>query len=141
MEIDSLFDNIDFSSSITRARFEELCGDLFRSTLAPVERVLSDSRIDKRSVHDVVLVGGSTRIPKVQQLVSDFLGAEQEHQPGRGRGLRRGRARVHPEGRQEQARWYARRLHAHGWRRSVGRPPTGGVVRPEGRGGRLSSTP
>ena len=70
VEIDSLYDNVDFSSQITRARFEELCGDLFRSTLAPVERVLSDSKLDKRSVHDVVLVGGSTRIPKVQSLVS-----------------------------------------------------------------------
>jgi L1 cell adhesion molecule like protein len=77
VEIDSLFDNIDFSSTITRARFEELCGDLFRSTLQPVERVLSDSRIDKRSVHDVVLVGGSTRIPKVQSLVSDFFGGKE----------------------------------------------------------------
>jgi len=77
IEIDSLFDNIDFQATITRARFEELCGDLFRSTLAPVERVLSDSKMDKRAVHDVVLVGGSTRIPKVQQLVSDFFGGKE----------------------------------------------------------------
>jgi L1 cell adhesion molecule like protein len=77
VEIDSLFENIDFSSSITRARFEELCGDLFRSTLQPVERVLADSKTDKRSVHDVVLVGGSTRIPKIQQLVSDFFGGKE----------------------------------------------------------------
>uniref|UniRef100_A0A7S3Y1Q5 Heat shock protein 70 n=1 Tax=Heterosigma akashiwo TaxID=2829 RepID=A0A7S3Y1Q5_HETAK len=77
VEIDSLFDNIDFSSSITRARFEELCGDLFRSTLQPVERVLSDAKLDKRSVHDVVLVGGSTRIPKIQSLVSDFFGGKE----------------------------------------------------------------
>jgi heat shock protein 1/8 len=77
IEIDSLFDNIDFQSTITRARFEELCGDLFRGTLQPVERVLTDSRMDKRSVHDVVLVGGSTRIPKVQQLVSDFFGGKE----------------------------------------------------------------
>jgi L1 cell adhesion molecule like protein len=77
VEIDSLYDNIDFSSTITRARFEELCGDLFRSTLQPVERVLTDSRIDKRSVHDVVLVGGSTRIPKVQSLVSEFFGGKE----------------------------------------------------------------
>jgi L1 cell adhesion molecule like protein len=77
IEIDSLFDNIDFQSNITRARFEELCGDLFRSTLQPVERVLADAKMDKRSVHDVVLVGGSTRIPKVQQLVSDFFGGKE----------------------------------------------------------------
>jgi len=77
IEIDSLFDGIDFQSTITRARFEELCGDLFRSTLAPVERVLMDAKMDKRHVHDVVLVGGSTRIPKVQQLVSDFFGGKE----------------------------------------------------------------
>merc|ERR1719397_148900 len=77
VEIDSLFDNVDFQATITRARFEELCGDLFRGTLQPVERVLQDSKMDKRSVHDVVLVGGSTRIPKVQQLVSDFFGSKE----------------------------------------------------------------
>ena len=77
VEIDSLYDNVDFSSTITRARFEELCGDLFRSTLQPVERVLADAKIDKRSVHDVVLVGGSTRIPKIQSLVSDFFGGKE----------------------------------------------------------------
>jgi heat shock protein 1/8 len=77
IEIDSLFDNVDFQATITRARFEELCGDLFRSTLAPVERVLSDAKMDKRTVQDVVLVGGSTRIPKVQQLVSDFFGGKE----------------------------------------------------------------
>jgi len=62
---------------VTRARFEELCGDLFRNTLGPVERVLQDAKMDKRAVHDVVLVGGSTRIPKVQQLVSDFFGGKE----------------------------------------------------------------
>ena len=77
VEIDSLFEDIDFSSSITRARFEELCGDLFRSTMAPVERVLADSKIDKRAVQDVVLVGGSTRIPKIQALVSEFFGGKE----------------------------------------------------------------
>jgi len=77
VEIDSLFDGIDFYSQITRARFEELCGDLFRGTLGPVERVLQDAKMDKRAVHDVVLVGGSTRIPKVQQLVSDFFGGKE----------------------------------------------------------------
>ncbi|KAK1145461.1 Hsp70 chaperone [Aspergillus melleus] len=73
IEIDSLFEGIDFYTSITRARFEELCQDLFRSTMEPVERVLRDSKIDKSSVHEIVLVGGSTRIPKIQRLVSDFF--------------------------------------------------------------------
>jgi len=77
IEIDALFDNIDFQATIMRARFEELCGDLFRGTLTPVERVLQDAKMDKRAVNDVVLVGGSTRIPKVQQLVSDFFGGKE----------------------------------------------------------------
>lgn len=77
IEVDSLYDNIDFVSTLTRARFDELCGDLFRSTLAPVERVLQDAKVDKRSVNDVVLVGGSSRIPKVQQLVSDLFGGKE----------------------------------------------------------------
>ncbi|KAG5474559.1 hypothetical protein LSCM4_03732 [Leishmania orientalis] len=77
IEIDALFDNVDFQATITRARFEELCGDLFRSTMQPVERVLQDAKMDKRAVHDVVLVGGSTRIPKVQSLVSDFFGGKE----------------------------------------------------------------
>ena len=77
IEIDALFDNVDFQATIMRARFEELCGDLFRGTLVPVERVLQDAKMDKRQVHDVVLVGGSTRIPKVQQLVSDFFGGKE----------------------------------------------------------------
>jgi L1 cell adhesion molecule like protein len=77
IEIDSLFDGIDFYTSITRARFEELCGDQFRSTIAPVEKVLTDSKIDKSKVDEIVLVGGSTRIPKVQQLVSDFFGGKE----------------------------------------------------------------
>ena len=73
IEIDSLFEGQDFYTQITRARFEELCADLFRSTLNPVEKVLQDARLDKRSVDEVVLVGGSTRIPKVQQLLSNFF--------------------------------------------------------------------
>ncbi|PWY78419.1 heat shock protein 70 [Aspergillus sclerotioniger CBS 115572] len=73
IEIDSLFEGVDFYTSITRARFEELCQDLFRSTMEPVERVLRDAKIDKSSVHEIVLVGGSTRIPKIQRLVSDFF--------------------------------------------------------------------
>merc|ERR1712017_22653 len=77
VEIDSLFEGEDFYSRITRARFEELCQDLFRGTLEPVEKVLRDSGMDKRSVHEIVLVGGSTRIPKVQSLLSDFFGGKE----------------------------------------------------------------
>jgi len=73
IEIDSLYEGIDFYSSITRARFEELCADLFRGTLEPVEKALRDAKMDKASINDVVLVGGSTRIPKVQKLLSDFF--------------------------------------------------------------------
>ena len=77
IEIDSLFEGIDFYTSITRARFEELCQDLFRSTLEPVEKVLRDSKIDKQSVDEIVLVGGSTRIPRIQKLVSDFFNGKE----------------------------------------------------------------
>merc|ERR1711939_443444 len=69
IEIDSLFDGIDYSCSLSRARFEELCMDYFRNSMAPVEKCLKDSGIDKRNVHEVVMVGGSTRIPKVQDLL------------------------------------------------------------------------
>ncbi|OZJ06343.1 Heat shock protein HSS1 [Bifiguratus adelaidae] len=77
IEIDSLYEGVDFYTSLTRARFEELCQDLFRGTLEPVEKVLRDSKIDKSSVHEIVLVGGSTRIPKVQKLVSDFFNGKE----------------------------------------------------------------
>merc|ERR1711959_299527 len=77
LEIDSLFEGIDFYSSITRARFEDLCADLFRGTLEPVEKVLRDSKIDKGSVHEVVMVGGSTRIPKISELVSNFFNGKE----------------------------------------------------------------
>ncbi|XP_043940276.1 heat shock cognate 71 kDa protein-like [Protopterus annectens] len=73
IEIDSLFDGVDFYTSITRARFEELNSDLFRGTLDPVEKSLKDAKLDKSSIHDVVLVGGSTRIPKIQKLLQDFF--------------------------------------------------------------------
>merc|ERR1711936_974953 len=66
IEIDSLFEGIDFYTSITRARFEELCSDLFKGTLEPVEKSLRDAKMDKSSINDIVLVGGSTRIPKIQ---------------------------------------------------------------------------
>merc|ERR1711977_336054 len=77
IEIDSLFEGADFYSSIPRARFEDLCADLFRGTLEPVEKVLRDSKIDKGSVHEVVMVGGSTRIPKVNELVSGFFNGKE----------------------------------------------------------------
>merc|ERR1712226_861257 len=73
IEIDSLFEGIDFYTAITRARFEELCGDLFRGTLEPVEKALRDAKLDKSQIHELVLVGGSTRIPKVQKLLEDFF--------------------------------------------------------------------
>jgi L1 cell adhesion molecule like protein len=73
VEIDSLFEGIDFYTSITRARFEEICGDKFRHTLDPVEKALRDAGLDKKSIDDVVLVGGSTRIPKIQKLLKDYL--------------------------------------------------------------------
>merc|ERR1711874_179213 len=73
IEIDSLFEGIDFYTSITRARFEELCSDLFKGTLEPVEKAMRDAKMDKRAVHEVVLVGGSTRIPKIQQLLKDLF--------------------------------------------------------------------
>ncbi|XP_063700327.1 heat shock protein 70 B2-like [Culicoides brevitarsis] len=73
IEVDSLIDGIDFYTKVSRARFEELCADLFRGTLEPVEKALRDAKMDKSSIHDIVLVGGSTRIPKVQKLLQDFF--------------------------------------------------------------------
>nr|CDJ88360.1 Lipoma HMGIC fusion partner protein and Heat shock protein 70 domain containing protein [Haemonchus contortus] len=77
IEIDSLFEGIDFYTNITRARFEELCADLFRSTMDPVEKSLRDAKMDKSQIHDIVLVGGSTRIPKVQKLLSDLFSGKE----------------------------------------------------------------
>ncbi|CAN6329503.1 unnamed protein product [Urochloa humidicola] len=77
IEIDSLYEGIDFYSTITRARFEELNMDLFRKCMEPVEKCLRDAKMDKSSVHDVVLVGGSTRIPRVQQLLQDFFNGKE----------------------------------------------------------------
>lgn len=77
IEIDSLFEGIDFYTSITRARFEELNIDLFRKCMEPVEKCMKDAKMDKKSIHDVVLVGGSTRIPKVQQLLQDFFNGKE----------------------------------------------------------------
>lgn len=77
IEIDSLFDGIDFYTSITRARFEELCSDLFRGTLNPVEKALNDAKLEKSQINDIVLVGGSTRIPRVQKLLQDFFNGKE----------------------------------------------------------------
>jgi len=77
IEIDSLFEGIDFYTSITRARFEELCSDLFKNTLDPVEKALRDAKMDKASIDDIVLVGGSTRIPKIQKLLQDFFNGKE----------------------------------------------------------------
>ncbi|XP_022209770.1 heat shock 70 kDa protein cognate 4 [Drosophila obscura] len=77
IEIDSLFEGTDFYTSITRARFEELNADLFRSTMDPVEKALRDAKLDKSAIHDIVLVGGSTRIPKVQRLLQDLFNGKE----------------------------------------------------------------
>ena len=77
IEIDSLFEGLDFYSKITRARFEELCADLFRATMEPVEKALRDAKLDKSKIHEVVLVGGSTRIPKIQKLLQDFMNGKE----------------------------------------------------------------
>jgi len=77
IEIDSLFEGIDFYTSITRARFEELCGDLFKTTMDPVETALKDAKYSKDKIHEVVLVGGSTRIPKIQSLLRDFFNGKE----------------------------------------------------------------
>jgi len=77
VEIDSLFEGIDFYTSITRARFEELCADLFRGTLEPVEKSLRDAKMDKALINDIVLVGGSTRIPKIQKLLQDLFNGKE----------------------------------------------------------------
>merc|ERR1711977_532852 len=77
IEIDSLFEGIDFYTSITRARFEELCADLFRGTLEPVEKALRDAKLDRSSIDELVLVGGSTRIPKVQKLLTEFFNGKE----------------------------------------------------------------
>lgn len=77
IEIDSLFEGVDFNSTITRARFEDLCMDYFKNTVDPVEKVLRDAKLSKDKIHELVLVGGSTRIPKVQQLLSQFFGGKE----------------------------------------------------------------
>jgi heat shock protein 1/8 len=77
IEIDSLYEGVDFNSVITRARFEDLNMDYFRKCMEPVEKVLKDSKLSKSQVHEIVLVGGSTRIPKVQELLSEFFNGKE----------------------------------------------------------------
>jgi len=81
VEIESLVNGEDFSETLTRAKFEELNGDLFKKTLKPVQQVLEDSGLKKGDIHEIVLVGGSTRIPKVQELLKDFFNGKE---PNRG---------------------------------------------------------
>jgi len=77
IECEALADGQDYNVQITRAKFEELCLDLFRQCMPPVENALKDANIAKNQVHEVVLVGGSTRIPKIQQMLSDFFNGKQ----------------------------------------------------------------
>ncbi|GET59747.1 heat shock cognate 71 kDa protein [Rhizophagus irregularis DAOM 181602=DAOM 197198] len=77
IKIDSLFEGIDFYTSLTRTRFEELNQDLFRSIIEPIERVLQDAKIDKSQINEIVLVGGSTRIPKIQRMISRFFNGKE----------------------------------------------------------------
>ena len=81
IEVESLFEGEDFTETLTRAKFEELNMDLFRSTMKPVQKVLEDADMQKKDIDEIVLVGGSTRIPKVQQLVKDFFNGKE---PSRG---------------------------------------------------------
>jgi len=75
--IENLIDGLNFDETLTRAKFEELCHDLFKKTLKPVEQVMEDSALKKSEIDEIVLVGGSTRIPKVQQLIKDFFNGKE----------------------------------------------------------------
>merc|ERR1712107_9161 len=77
IEIDSLYDGIDFNSTITRARFEDLNMDYFKKCMTPIEKVLKDAKLSKSQVDEIVLVGGSTRIPKIQSLLSEFFNGKE----------------------------------------------------------------
>merc|ERR1712046_160908 len=81
LEIENFFDGTDFSETLTRAKFEELNNDLFKKTLGPVQVALDDAGMKKNEINEIVLVGGSTRIPKVQQLIKDFFNGKE---PNRG---------------------------------------------------------
>nr|WMV69920.1 heat shock 70 kDa protein [Euglena gracilis]BDX17136.1 heat shock 70 kDa protein family A 5 [Euglena gracilis] len=77
VEVDNIAEGVDFSEKITRAKFEELCMDLFKGTLEPVKAVLNDAKLKKSDIDEIVLVGGSTRIPKVQSLIKDFFNGKE----------------------------------------------------------------
>jgi len=77
IEIDSLYDGNDFSTSLTRAKFESLCDKIFKDTLAPLDQVLKDAGMEKNDINDVVLVGGSTRIPRIQELLSQYFNGKE----------------------------------------------------------------
>ena len=77
IEVDALHDGNDFNCSISRAKFEQLCDDLFKKALAPVEQVLKDAKMSKDQVHEIVLVGGSTRVPKIQQLLKEYFNGKE----------------------------------------------------------------
>ncbi|XP_052156431.1 heat shock 70 kDa protein BIP3 [Oryza glaberrima] len=80
VEVESLFDGVDLSEPLSRARFEELNNDLFRKTMAPVRKAMADARLSNADIDEIVLVGGSTRIPKVRQLLRDYFGGKQPNQ-------------------------------------------------------------
>lgn len=77
LEIDSFFEGIDFMTSITRARFDELCTDVYKKLMEPVEQVMKDAKVSKSQIDDIILVGGSTRIPKIQAMLSDYFNGKE----------------------------------------------------------------
>ncbi|CAF3543321.1 unnamed protein product, partial [Rotaria sp. Silwood2] len=77
IEIESFFQNADFNEKLTRAKFEELNLDLFQSTLIPVEKVLEDGDLKKSDIDEIILVGGSTRIPKIRQLLKEYFNGKE----------------------------------------------------------------
>lgn len=77
IEIDSLYDGIDFYTSITRAKFENICNPLFRDCIKPIDQLLVDAKLDKTQINEIVLVGGSTRIPALQKMLSDYFGGKE----------------------------------------------------------------
>lgn len=79
IDIDGFYDGNDFSETLTRARFEDLNSDLFKKTLEPIAKVMRDSKLEKKDIDEIVLVGGSTRIPKIQQMVRDFFDGKEPH--------------------------------------------------------------
>ena len=77
IEVDSLYESMDYNGLITRAKFEELCYSFFKQCIPPIDQVLKDSGLSKSQIHDIVLVGGSTRIPKVVQMLTEYFGGRE----------------------------------------------------------------